>query len=76
MALLENNNCFFKKNINPELIDKNDVRKMYQIIVEMHSGLRDKSQNEGLTQLNLYETIWLQAMDNLLSKYNLIKENQ
>lgn len=46
-------------------------REMFDILVEIHDALRDKSMNKGgIKKLSQYEIGWLIGIDELLKKIN------
>ena len=48
-----------------------ESQEMYDILVEIHDALTDKSQNKGgILKLGQYEIGWLMAIDELLKKIN------
>ena len=48
---------------------KEQSREMYDILVEIHSALSDKSMNKGgILKLSQYEIGWLLGIDEFLTK--------
>ena len=46
-------------------------QEMYDILVEIHEALTDKSENKGgIVKLGQYEIGWLMGIDELLKKIN------
>ncbi len=46
-------------------------QEMYDILVEIHEALTDKSENKGgILKLGQYEIGWLMGIDDLLKKIN------
>ncbi|PCH66650.1 MAG: hypothetical protein COC01_07600, partial [Bacteroidetes bacterium] len=47
------------------------AREMYQILLQIHDALKDKSMNKGgLNKISQYEIGWFIGIDELLSKVN------
>jgi len=52
----------------PRFTEK-DIEEMYQILIEIHDGLRDKCINEGgMLKLSPYEIGWLVGIDDFFKK--------
>ncbi len=51
-------------------LTQEQVNEMYQILMEIHDGLKDKNTNTGSNKIAIYEKVWMSGIEEILDKIN------
>ncbi len=66
---------YHKELIENKVFSQKEARGMYDILVQIHSALRDKSTNTDF-KLSIVEIGWFRGIDELLKKINAHVKNK